>query len=432
MPSPNFPVPVLQNGIKLTNEPPRGLKANMVRTFNEISGKYYESSSKPRPFKKLLFALAFFHAVILERRKFGAIGWNIPYEWMTSDFITSDKQLYMYLEEQEDIPYVALNYLIADINYGGRVTDDKDNRLIRAILKNYFVDNILSDSYRLSRLDMYYAPPEGSYEDLRKYIDTLPLDDDPEVFGLHPNANITFQQKMTKELMDTVVMIQPRATGGKQAKTPEEIVSEMARDFEMQMPDFLEKKRAHPDTFAKTDSGAMISLGVFIGQEIDRFNKMLKVIKKSLNELQKAIKGTVVMSLELEHMFDGFLIQKVPKLWEKVAYLSLKPLGTWVIDMIARFDFMRDWLERGPPVSYWVPAFFFPQGFMTATLQTHARKTMIPIDTLKFRTEIQKSYKDEYKTVHKDGVNVYGFFIQGASWSIDKHQLVESEPGQLF
>ena len=76
----------------------------------------------------------------------------------------------------------------------------------------------------------------------------------------------------------------------------------------MQMPDFLEKKRAHPDTFAKTDSGAMISLGVFLGQEIDRFNKMLKVIKKSLSELQKAIKGTVVMSLELEHMFDGFLI----------------------------------------------------------------------------------------------------------------------------
>lgn len=55
------------------------MKANLERTFNEVSDKYYESSSKPRPFKKLLFALSFFHAVILERRKFGAIGWNIPY-----------------------------------------------------------------------------------------------------------------------------------------------------------------------------------------------------------------------------------------------------------------------------------------------------------------------------------------------------------------
>ncbi len=48
---------------------------------------------------------------------------------------------------------------------------------------------------------------------------------------------------------------------------------------------------------------------------------------------------------------------------------------------------------------------------MTATLQTHARKTMIPIDTLKFRTEIQKEYKDDYKTAHKDGVNIYGLFL---------------------
>ncbi len=117
--------------------------------------------------------------MILERRKFGAIGWNIPYEWMTSDFLTSDRQLHMYLEEQEEIPYIALNYLFADINYGGRVTDDKDNRLIRAILKRYVVDNILDDSYRLSQLDLYYAPAEGSYEELRKYMDQLPLDDDP-------------------------------------------------------------------------------------------------------------------------------------------------------------------------------------------------------------------------------------------------------------
>lgn len=89
MPSKDFPVPVLQNGIKLTNEPPKGLKANLKRTFNEVSEEDYESCSKPREYKKLLFALAYFHAVILERRKYGAIGWNIPYEWMNSDFVTS-------------------------------------------------------------------------------------------------------------------------------------------------------------------------------------------------------------------------------------------------------------------------------------------------------------------------------------------------------
>ena len=72
----------------------------MKRTFAEISSEDYEACTKPREFKKLLFALGFFHAVILERRKFGAIGWNIAYEWMNSDFIISQAQLRMYLDEQ--------------------------------------------------------------------------------------------------------------------------------------------------------------------------------------------------------------------------------------------------------------------------------------------------------------------------------------------
>jgi dynein heavy chain len=86
MPSTSFPVPVLQSSIKITNEPPKGLKANLLRTYNDISDKEYNDCSKPHEFKILVFSLAFFHAVILERRKYGAIGWNIPYEWMNSDF----------------------------------------------------------------------------------------------------------------------------------------------------------------------------------------------------------------------------------------------------------------------------------------------------------------------------------------------------------
>ena len=78
-PSPHFPVPILQSGIKLTNEPPKGLRANMARTFNDLGAERYEECTKPREYKKLVFALAYFHSAILERRKYGAIGWNIAW-----------------------------------------------------------------------------------------------------------------------------------------------------------------------------------------------------------------------------------------------------------------------------------------------------------------------------------------------------------------
>ena len=65
----------------------------MRRTYNEVKDDVYEGCSKPVEYKKLLFSLAFFHAIILERRKYGSIGWNIPYDWMNSDFEMSRLQL---------------------------------------------------------------------------------------------------------------------------------------------------------------------------------------------------------------------------------------------------------------------------------------------------------------------------------------------------
>merc|ERR1712072_1096203 len=139
MPSDKFPVPVLQNGLKVTNEPPRGIKANLQRTFADISSDDYESCSKGRVYKKLAFATAFFNALILERRKFGAVGWNIAYEWMLSDLKAAMRQVKMYVEESTDgIPWETLNVSVCAVTYGGRVTDMWDKRTVASILIKYF------------------------------------------------------------------------------------------------------------------------------------------------------------------------------------------------------------------------------------------------------------------------------------------------------
>jgi dynein heavy chain, axonemal len=433
MPTPVFPVPVLQSGIKLTNEPPKGLKANLKRTFLEVDDKAYEECSKPREYKKMLFALAYFHAVILERRKFGAIGWNICYEWMNSDFFISQAQLKMFLDQQPEVPYTALNYLVAEINYGGRVTDDKDVELIKSLLKRYFTPDILRDEYKLSLLDTYYAPKEGTLKQTMDYINTLPLEDDPEIFGLHPNANITFKKKTVSEFIDMLITIQPRTVvAGAHVATPEEIVAGESAKMLTQVPELLDRKRAHETTFVITESGALQSLGVFLGQEIDRFNILLKVMKKTLSDLGEAIKGTVVMSMELEKMFINIIDKKVPVLWEDVGYPSLKPLGSWMDDLITRVEFIAHWLYEGPPKSFLLPAFFFPQGFMTSSLQTYARKNQIPIDTLKFKTNVRKQFIKDIKGPPEDGVNIHGLYLQGARWNVDEGKLTDSKKGELF
>jgi len=433
MPSTTFPVPVLQSGIKITNEPPKGVRANLARTFQDISSEAYECCSKGREYKKLLFCLAFFHASILERRKFGAIGWNVPYEWMDSDFQVSREQVAMYLESQPGVPWDTLNYIIAEANYGGRVTDDKDVRLISAFLLRFFNEGILDDDYKLSPLEEYYAPKEGTLDELRAYIQGLPMDEDPQVFGLHSNALITAQTQSCNEFMHTLISVQPRMSGGGGGKRPEDIVTDMAEEFITRVPKQLNEKKAHPETYKKTPEGGIVSQGVFHSQERDRFNELVARVQSTLVQLCKAIKGLIVMSAELEEMYNSFMVQSLPPLWgEPISYPCLKPLNSWYKDFEDRIAFMTSWLVDGPPLSFWVPAFYFPQGFMTCSKQVYARKTKIPIDGLVFFSE-PTDCQDHVKAPERDnGVNVHGLFIQGCGWDVPRKTMKESDKRVLF
>jgi dynein heavy chain len=177
-----------------------------------------------------------------------------------------------------------------------------------------------------------------------------------------------------------------------------------------------------------TDKGQPSSLGVFVGQEIDRMNQLLSVMIFTLSQLDKAIQGTVVMSMDLEIMSQKFLDDKVPPQWEKVGYPSLKPLSSWVNDFIHRVNFLSKWLYEGPPNSFWVSCFFFPQGFMTASLQTHARKTMTPIDALQFKTNVLPIFEDKVTEAPSDGVNIHGLFLEGARWDFRRECVEDSHP----
>mmetsp|Transcript_28799 Transcript_28799/g.26022 ORF Transcript_28799/g.26022 Transcript_28799/m.26022 type:complete len:162 (+) Transcript_28799:1409-1894(+) len=86
MPTAAFPISVLQNSVKMTLEPPTGLKSNLLRTYGAIDDKDLSECKKPDVYKKLLFGFALFHAIVQDRRKFGPIGWNIAYEFTNEDF----------------------------------------------------------------------------------------------------------------------------------------------------------------------------------------------------------------------------------------------------------------------------------------------------------------------------------------------------------
>jgi dynein heavy chain len=186
-PSTSFPVSVLQNGIKLTFEPPRGMRANLIGTFTTLGQEEWEcctdNKRNERYWKKLLVGLAFFHGITQERRKYGPLGWNIRYEFNTSDVLCAKDVLKMFVRNFEELPWAAITYITGHVNYGGRVTDDQDRRCLMSILETYYPGEVVvqDDAYKFSESGTYYSPELGNFQSLMAYFDALPMVDNPEV-----------------------------------------------------------------------------------------------------------------------------------------------------------------------------------------------------------------------------------------------------------
>ena len=482
-PSPAFPVPVLQSGMKLTREPPKGLKANLKDFVHSLDEEVWDeytplteeeeaalknpnaenkpfargagaSVGKEKEWKRLIFTLAFFHALVQERRKFGALGWNIPYDWNAPDLAASIGTLRICMNDFGALPWTAIQYIIGVINYGGRVTDFLDQRCLQTICGRFFVPTLTTDEAIRYDSEGVYGPPSdtATKDELIAWVDSFPQVELPEVFGLHANADISCQSKEAALIISTLIEIQPSGGGGGggggsgegATKSQDQIIYEMAEDLLKRLPEQIDVERAHPSCVEVTAAGTMISLGTVMLQEVDQFNRLLRIVEGSLKELRRAIKGEVVMSATMEAMFSSFTFNLVPKNWRDKGYLSLKPLSSYFSDLIARIDFMRDWCYNGMPKSFWVSGLFFPQGFITGVYQTHSRLHGIPIDRIKFKfNPLQNAARrssaagtsgalpsaSELPAV-ASGVYVHGFFLDGAAWR--NNMLQESTPGQLF
>mmetsp|Transcript_6415 Transcript_6415/g.10883 ORF Transcript_6415/g.10883 Transcript_6415/m.10883 type:complete len:239 (-) Transcript_6415:909-1625(-) len=209
MPSDKFPVTILQNGVKATIEPPKGLKNNILRSYLQMDESEFESCKKPAAFKALMWGLCFFNALILERRKFGPLGWNIPYEFSNSDLSISQAQLMVFLNHFDQIPWDALSYMVAEANYGGRVTDVNDRVTLNYILEDFYNPSMIKPNHKMVESGKYFVPSEGDLQSYQDFIrDELPLNDLTEVFGLHDNAEITSAIGATNKLLETALSLQ--------------------------------------------------------------------------------------------------------------------------------------------------------------------------------------------------------------------------------
>ena len=203
------------------------MQANLHKALDNFNQDTLEMCSKETEFKSILFALCYFHAVVAERRKFGAQGWNRNYPFNTGDLVISSNVLFNYLEGNAKVPWENLRYLFGEIMYGGHITDDWDRRLCRTYLEEYMNPNMFDGE--LSLAPGFPIAPASDYRGYHAYVDENMPPESPYLYGLHPNAEINFLTTTSENLFRTVLELQPRDIGsgsdGEGEVTREEIVN---------------------------------------------------------------------------------------------------------------------------------------------------------------------------------------------------------------
>ncbi|CAN0149606.1 unnamed protein product [Ectocarpus sp. 6 AP-2014] len=453
LPNDEFPLGLLQMCTKVTNEPPAGLKAGILRSYTVIVDQERLERVETAQWRQLLFALCFLHSVVQERRKFGPLGWCIPYEYnngdLTACILFLEKHLY-----NGPISWPTFQYMVSEVQYGGKITDDLDRRMFKTYTQVWLTPSTCADSFtynppnpifRIPQDFKYTIPSSEQLGTFKDFIKTFPEIDTPEIFGLHPNADLTFRVKEVNALFATLGNTQPKGGGGGGGASREDVVFEKAAELLERLPeDYIED-----DYKAKLQKlgGLAVPLNIFLFQamlEIQRLQKVIAKVRSILTQLQQAIKGEVVMTEELQETLYAVYDAKVPRLWaftitgDEFSWI-LPTLGLWFSSLITRDEQDRTWLNNGRPTCYWLTGFFNPQastGMLTAMKQEVTRKHKAEkwaLDDVVYHTEVT-SYErmEQVRSPPAEGVYIHGLFLDGAAWSKQEGVMVESEPKKLF
>ncbi|KAJ8266677.1 hypothetical protein GJAV_G00133350 [Gymnothorax javanicus] len=431
----DFPIGILQKSLKVVTEPPNGLKLNMRATYFKISHQSLTSCPHPA-FRSLVFVLAFFHAVVQERRKYGKIGWNVPYDFNESDFLVCMEILNTYLTKahtqgEENIPWSSLKYLIGEVMYGGRAIDSFDRRILTVYLDEYLGDFLFDTFqpfhfYHNKDVD-YKIPPDGNKDVYVEEIEGLPLANTPEVFGLHPNAEIGYYTQAARDMWTNLIDLQPQTGESGGGISRDEYISQVARDIQSKLPAVFDL-----DVIRKEMGLDIQPTTVVLLQELERFNKLVQRMGRSLAELQRALAGEVGMSNELDEVARALFNGQIPSIWRKLAPDTLKSLGNWMIHFRRRFEQYKSWVEEGEPTVMWLSGLHIPESYLTALVQATCRKNGWPLDRSTLYTQVtQYRTADEVQEKPEQGCFVSGLYLEGADWDLENSCLVRSTPKVL-
>lgn len=205
-----FPVTLLQQSLKITVEAPPGVKKNLQRTFQAWGAEFISKGSVLRA--QALFSLAWFHAVIQERRTYIPQGWNKFYEFSAADLRSSSHLLSeMCMQKNVNPSWKILRGVLENAVYGARIDDKYDIQKLSCYLQQYFSDEVFLVAGRqpIKKIAKNISLPSSA--DFAEYVriieESVPDVNTASIFGLPENIDRSLQQTIMQSVFSQLKLM---------------------------------------------------------------------------------------------------------------------------------------------------------------------------------------------------------------------------------
>ncbi|KAJ3130163.1 Cytoplasmic dynein 2 heavy chain 1 [Nowakowskiella sp. JEL0407] len=428
---PKFPASLLQNCLKISIEAPPGLKKNLLRTYENWSPEFIQKGSIFRA--QALFALAWFHAVLQERRTFIPQGWTKFYEFSASDLRSTAAILSGMCEDGKPVSWSVLHGLIENAIYGGRLDDSNDVQKLRVSLSQIFNDDIFSINGRQPTRKLgkgITLPNSVEHSAYLKLINELPENDNVTFFGLPENIDRAFQQSASSAVLAQFKVLKQMDSQDKKFEK-EKWAKELMPFLQLWKKlntgnDIIQKKIA-----SKIDPDP---LQHFFEQELRTGISLAQKVHIDLSFISKVIRGTALMTPEISKIGAQLCRSETPSTWLSSWEGSENP-SVFLSELISKSTAVNKLHEKTlqnsnailmEPVK--LSDLFNPTAFLNAFRQHTSRKLKKSMDSL----QLVSSWTGSDLVVANMQVikiSVSGLLIQGANF--DGIRLSEVAPNDL-
>ncbi|XP_058489722.1 dynein cytoplasmic 2 heavy chain 1 isoform X1 [Solea solea] len=425
---PRFPSILLQSSLKLTYEAPPGLKKNLLRTYESWTP---EQISKGGVLARAqsLFCLAWFHAVCQERRNYIPQGWTKFYEFSLSDLRAGFEIIDRLFEGGKSFQWEFVHGLLESAIYGGRIDNPSDLRILRSYLEQFFSARLLSAGQRKSRGGTRVFPSQISLPnscsilDYRSVIEDLPEDDRPAFFGLPANIERSSQRIISSQVISQLrILSRSVATG---SKFDRELWSSGLSPVLNLWKKLNQGSTLIHQKVAPSAEGHASPVLSFIALEQFNAVRLVQSIHQSLAALSKVIRGTQLLTPDVQKLATALLNQECPSKWQNNWEGPEEPMQ-YLRAVVTRAVAIQSWVERAGRQALLsdtldLSELFHPDTFLNALRQETARHMGCSMDSLVFFSTWRSPIPQAKLQVKVGGLQLEGCSFDGAHLCENQH-----------